>query len=228
MEAPVSSKVITEVVEKTQSAFKKYSERTYKDILRNFIGIFNNLYYVDKNNNTINIKCFHANQERAIAKVNTGDNITLPVITISETETSNNDNRRRYGPILNHEKFWDEDRRRSIRILSLAPRAVNITYQINIWAKYKEDLDQIRENILILFNPDMEIPSKTNNMIKAFFVSEGEASELEATDQQDRVLRKNITINVETYIPSPRFLYTSTGKIEEFKYELQIDDTLTS
>lgn len=226
METPVSNKVLKQITEKTQAAYKSYSERTYKDILRNLIGIFNNLYYIDKNNNSINLKCFHANQERAIAKVTTGDNITLPVLTISETESSNADERRRYSPILVHDKYWDKDKRRSIRLLSLAPKPININYQINIWAKYKEDLDQIRENVFILFNPDLELPLKNNNINKAFFVSETDGSEVEVADQQDRILRKSVIINVESYIPSPKFLYTSTGKIEQFFYELEIDKTL--
>jgi len=226
MENPVSNKVLKEITEKTQAAFKSYSERTYKNTLRNLIGIFNNLYYIDKNNNSVNLKCFHANQERAIARVTTGDNITLPVLTISETESSNDDARRRYSPILVHDKFWDEDKRRSIRLLSLSPKPINISYQINIWAKYKEDLDQIRENIFILFNPDLELPLKNNNINKAFLVSESDGSEIDVPDQKDRVLRKSIIINVESYIPSPKFLYTSTGKIEQFLYDIEIDESL--
>jgi len=223
-EIPVSSKVIREIIEKTNNSTGMFIQKIYKDTLREFINIFGNIYYVDKNNNPIKIKCFHGNQERAVAKTSTGDNVTLPVITISESRTANNDGRRRYSSLLVHDKYWDDDKHRAIRVLSIAPRPIDISYEVNIWTKYKQDMDQIREYIFFLFNPDLEIKTSKSEITKAFLESESDISEVEARDLEDRVLRKKITINVETYIPSPKFLYTSTGKIEEFNYEVEIEN----
>ena len=225
MSSTVSNKVLQEIIEKTNASTGMYVQKVYKDTLRNLINIFGNIYYLDKNNNSVKVKCFHANQERAIAKSTLGDNITLPVITVSENNTSNSDDRRRYNPILVHDKYWHKRKNRAIRALSMAARPIDIKYTINIWSKYKEDLDQIREYIFTLFNPDLEIKTKSSNITKAFLDSESDVEQSEAQDQQDRILKKSITLRVETYVENPKFLYTSTGKIEQINYQIEITDT---
>jgi hypothetical protein len=217
---PVPSQVLQEIVEKTNSAKGMFSQKVFKDILRFLIGTFGKIHYIDRNNNSINVKCFHANQERAVARATVGDNITLPVITISEDTTAEGTNRRRYGTMLVHEKYWHKRQQRAIRTLSMAPTPVDITYTINIWTKYKEDMDQIREYIFLLFNPDLEVQLKSNNVTKSFIATESDVEQEEAPDREDRILKKSIQITVETYIPSPKFLYTSTGKIEKLNYQI--------
>lgn len=215
-----NNKVLNEILEKTSVTTGLSSEGIMKDTLRYLIGLFNNLHYLDRNNNLIKLKCFHANQERAIAKTNTGDNITLPVITVGDNNASPNEERRRYSPLLVHETYWHKRQQKALRILSMSPRPIDINYNINIWSKYKQDLDQIREQIFLMFNPDLEIKTKQSNSTKAYILSESDVEQAEADDTQDRILKKSISIKVETYVPNPKFLYTSTGKIEKFNYEI--------
>ncbi len=217
---PVSNKVLQEVIEKTKTNSDMFSQKLFKDTLRFLINTFSKIHYVDKNNNVIEIKCFHANQERAVAKTVIGDNITLPVITISEKNTEVKQNRARYGPMLVHQNYWHKVRQRAIRTLSLVPTPVDINYNINIWTKYKEDLDQIREYIISTFNPDIEIETKHDGKAKCFITSESDVEQAEASDRDDRILKKTFSLVVETYIPNPKFLYTSTGKIEKFVYQI--------
>jgi hypothetical protein len=224
MTIPINTKVLNEILEKTNISTGMYTQKVYKETLRSLIGLFGNIYYVDRNNQPIKIRCFHGNQERAIAKSTTGDNITLPVITIVEKSSENDEKRNKYKPILIHETYWDKDKQRAVRILSMSPRAINISYDINIWTKYKEDMDQIRESIFILFNPDYEIKTKYSDITKAFIRSETDIKNPEADDGDDRILQKSITIKVETYIPNPKFLYTSTGRIETFNYEIDVTE----
>lgn len=219
-EPTLNSKVVKEIVEKTNSAKGMFSQRVFKDTLRFLINTFGKTYFIDRNNNVVEVKCYHANQERAVAKATNGDNITLPVITISEESSEDSNDRRKYSPMLLHEKYWHKIAQRAVRTLSLAPIPININYSINVWSKYREDMDQIREYIFAIFNPDLEIQTKFNDVTKAFIVSESPIEQDEAEDSQDRVLKKSITIKVETYIPSPKFLYTSTGKIEKLAYEI--------
>lgn len=221
----INYKVLPKIIEKTDESSGIMIHKIYKDTLRYLINIFSNVYYVDKNNNPVKVKCFHANQERAVAKSFVGDNITLPVISIAETKSNADSKRRRYNPILVNDSYWDPNKNRAIRVLSLVPRPVDIDYSINIWAKYKEDIDQIRETIYYKFNPDLEINTKYLNKTKAFITEESPANTMEADDTEDRVLRSSISIKVETYIPSPKFLYTSTGKIEEFNLELFLEES---
>ena len=197
-----------------------FSQKVLKDTLRFLISTFSKIHYTDRNNSLVPIKCFHANQERAIAKTTVGDNITLPVITISEKNIDSKQDRARYGPMLLHQNYWHKIQQRAIRTLSLMPTPVDINYEINIWTKYKEDLDQIREYILLLFNPDIEVETKNNGKSKCFITQESTIENSEASDKDDRILKKTFSITVETYIPSPKFLYTSTGKIEKFVYQI--------
>ena len=217
---PTSNKVLREITEKTIASKGMFSQKVFKDTLRFLINFFGRIHYTDRNNNLISIKCFHANQERAVARSTVGDNITLPVITVSEDSSTESEDRRRYGSLLLHETYWHKIQQRAVRTLSMAPTPIDITYNINIWCKYKEDMDQIRENIVAHFNPDIEVETKFNVLTKCFIVSEDAVQQEEAEDTQDRVLKKTITLKVETYVPSPKFLYTSTGKIEKLIYQV--------
>jgi len=194
----------------------------YKECLRSMIASFNDVGYFSSDDKFNSIKCIHGNAERTIAKLNQENNIVLPIISISQTVSENDDERRRYESVLVHEKYWDANKNRAIRILSLSPRPVNIKYQINIWCKYMSDMDQILEQIRLKFNPEMNVPTPFSTLAKAHLTEEESTGSLVAKDKEDRVLQKTLNVILRTYIPSPRFLVTSTGQIEEIK----VDSTL--
>ena len=106
---------------------------TYKETLRTMIASFNDVGYIDGEDNFQNIRCIHANAERAIAKLKQDNNIILPIISISQTISENDTSRRRYESLIVNEKWWDNDKNRAYRVVSLAPRAVTIRYSLNIW-----------------------------------------------------------------------------------------------
>ena len=83
-------------------------------------------------------------------------------------------------------------------------------------------MGQIAEQIRLLFNPAREIPTKFNTQAKATIEGENDINETDAQDTSDRVLRKEILIEVQTYVPSPKFLITSSGKIESFNVEAEL------
>jgi len=62
----------------------------------------------------------------------------------------------------------------------------------------------------------MEVPTKLSTLTKSFIESEDDVGTVTAADKEDRVLQKTLNIVVRTYVPNPKFLYTSTGKIEKF------------
>jgi hypothetical protein len=192
----------------------------YKNLLRAMIVSFNDIGYISSEDKFTYIKCIHANAERAIAKLKQENNIILPIISIAQTISSNDDSRKRSENILVHEKFWDPEKHRAFRVLSLAPRAINIQYEVNIWTKYMADMDQILEQIRIKFNPEMEIPTKQSTLTKGFIESEEDIGQVAVIDKEDRILKKTINVTVRTYISNPKFLVTSTGKVERFKIEI--------
>tara|TARA_R110002126_G_scaffold231447_2_gene376075 strand:- start:1557 stop:2717 length:1161 start_codon:yes stop_codon:yes gene_type:complete len=191
----------------------------YKESLRSMIASFNDVGYIDSEEKFNSIMCIHANAERAIAKLKQENNIILPIISIGQTVSDNDSSRQKTESLLVNEKYWDAKKNKAYRILSLAPRAVNVKYQVNIWTKYMSDMDQILEQIRLKFNPEMQVPTEFSTLAKAYLDSEDDVGQISVADKEDRVLKKTMNIVLRTYIPSPKFLYTSTGKIEEFKVE---------
>lgn len=192
----------------------------YKETLRAMLASFNDVGYIDSENKFVDVKCIHANAERAVAKIFQEDNLVLPILSMSQTTTDNDAQRDKYEALLVHEKMWDEEKQRAIRVLSLAPRAVNIRYSLNIWGKYLSDVDQILEQVRLKFNPEMNVPTPMSTMTRARIDSEENSTNFEAPDKEDRIIKKTISITVRTYIPNPKFLVTSTGKIEKFVGEI--------
>ena len=72
----------------------------------------------------------------------------------------------------------------------------------------------IRSGIYSLFSPDMNVSTKFSAHNKAFISSERDIGSSVAQDTQDRVIKKSITISLETYIPSPKFEITNTGEVQ--------------
>ena len=77
-------------------------------------------------------------------------------------------------------------------------------------------MDQILEQVRLKFNPEMNVPTEFSTLAKAFLESEDDIGSAAANDKDDRVIKKTLNITLRTYIPSPKFLVTSTGEIAEF------------
>ena len=194
----------------------------YRDTLRSIKNIFGNLYYFDGDDNLTKIKCIVGNPERSIAKLFQESNLTLPIISVIQTSSDNADERRRYVPQVIVESVWNDEIRRGQRVLSVVPRPVDITYEVIIWSKFNEDMDHISTQIRSLFNPSLDVMTPQSDLTKAFIVSEDQVGAFDVGDREDRIVRKKFSISVETYIPSPKFLVTNTGKIEVFNVEAEI------
>lgn len=194
----------------------------YKDTLRAIRDLFSGFKIVDFENKIRAVKCIHANQERSIAKMVQEDNLILPIVSVAQPTTTLNTDRQKYFPMIVSEAIWDDRAQRAKRVVSLAPRPVDISYKITILSKYKSDLDQITEQIYLLFNPTYELQTSFANNTKAILTEESNESSVDVGDREDRILMRGFTVNVETYIPTPKFLITSTGKIERFYNDVTI------
>lgn len=194
----------------------------YRDTLRSMRSLFSRLHIIDSEQKLQSVKCVTANQERSIAKLLQEENIILPLISVAQPNTTANTNRRKYVPLVVSESAWDDRFQRAKRVVSLAPKPVDLTYKISIFAKYKNDLDQLSEQVYLLFNPSHELQTSISNNTKAVLVEESPESSVEVADREDRILTKSFTISVETYIPSPKFVFSSTGKIERFNTDSNV------
>ena len=198
-------------------------DNVYKESLRSMIYSFGNLYYIDGNGNRLRVKTTHGNPERIAGKLKVDNTLILPMITVVETKTTPDLDRGRYQSII-IEKAWDRTKLRATRVLSLPPRPINISYEINIWAKYMSDLDMLRSTIFSRFNPDVSIVTKYSAYNKAFITNERNVGNVEAANADDRILKKTFEVTLETYIPTPKFQVTNTGQIKDFDmFDIVID-----
>tara|TARA_Y100000310_G_scaffold239541_1_gene243156 strand:+ start:710 stop:1459 length:750 start_codon:yes stop_codon:yes gene_type:complete len=194
----------------------------YRESLQAVKEMFGGLKYINADEGTIDIRCIHGNPERTIAKLKQDNNIILPIISIVQTSSEEDENRRRPRQIVLDKKVWSEARQRAFRVFSLAPKAVNLLYDVNVWSKYKSDLDQISEQMHLKFHPSIRIVTSYNKYSQGFLVQETDQSSVDLGDKEDRILRRSYSFKLQTYIPSPQFLLTSTGKIETFNTELEL------
>ena len=72
------------------------------------------------------------------------------------------------------------------------------------------------------FNPGDLLKTPVSGTIKTFLASETNKSSTGTGDREDRILRKSFALEVEAFIPSPKFKVTSTGRMEKVVSELWI------
>ena len=195
----------------------------YKEIVRFLINEFDQLPYLNDELETVLCKCRYGNPERTIAKLNEHDNMIVPLITVSQNSIVEDSTRQRFFPVIMHTTYWNDDTQRAERIISYCDRPVTVQYNINIWAKYIEDMDQLSQQVRLRFNPSIQLRTKFRKDSKAFLVSETNNFNFTVGDKEDRLVRKTFTVSVETYVRSPKFKVTSTGQIEE----VNLDSILT-
>lgn len=197
----------------------------YRDILESLLAFLNdNSIIINGEGKQVKVLAVHGNAERTIAKLKAETNIILPLISVSREDTNEADDRRRFDSILVHEKVWDTKTQRATRIISTPPRPITIVYKINFWTKFVNDMDQLLEITRSRFKPALNVLTPFSDSNKAFIIDEDSASDFTVGDGADRRIVKSLVIEVETYIPSPKFLITSTGKITEFNTEIDIID----
>lgn len=223
--ASVNYNIRNQVIDMSEGKLLPAIDNLYKESLRSILNFLGNTYYIDGNGNREKVRCVYGQPERIASRLNADNTMLLPLISINEIETQNSDDRRRHGHVIISEKKWDPKTRRATRVVSLAPRPINITYEINIWTKYKADLDMIRSGIFTLFNPDVDLKTQFSDYSKCFITNERDLGSFVANDTEDRILQKAITVTLETYIPTPKFRITNTGRITDINFDVEIDET---
>jgi len=214
--------VSNKLLQMTNQKHYAITKTAYYQIMRELLNIFGSLYYTDANDELVKVKCVNGRQERMVGRDKKDTTLVLPLISITEANAVVDTQRSRYNPVLINEKIWDSKENKAKRILSFSPRPVDLMYRINIWAKYAVDMDMLRYAIFSLFNPEMDIRTDFSDYTKAFLESEDDVGEHEASDGTDRILRKSLTIKVETYLPAPKFLYTVNGELEAFNVDVEV------
>ena len=192
----------------------------YRLLVKQMLSSFSDAQIISVEGDVNPVPVWYANYERAIAKIFEDRNLKIPAMTVALSETEEDLARRR--PNFDIE-FWtikDVAAGRATRVASLAPKAVNVSFLVNIWTRYVEDMNQIMEYIQQKFHPHLSVDTDFDDNACAFLTGISENSVLDAPDREDRIIRKTVTFSIETYMPSRQYLIQSNGDIEILNYEV--------
>tara|TARA_R100000458_G_C8267573_1_gene242502 strand:+ start:924 stop:1772 length:849 start_codon:yes stop_codon:yes gene_type:complete len=195
----------------------------YRKTSKELLSLFSDAQILGEDLKAVPVEVFYANPERAIAKLFKTRNLTLPVITLSIADTEEATDRRRPNYDV---EFWtvkDSKRNRFTRVASLSPKAVNVSYQIHLWSRYVEDMNQLVEYVMNKFRPHLRIETNFNINGHGFITAVSDNSTLSVPDREDRIIRKTVTFNVETYMPTRQYMIQSNGEIREMHFETTVD-----
>jgi len=193
----------------------------YKEVLRSLLSSMS-LSYIDDQSEYKEVKLHHGRQERTIAKKFQENNLILPYSTLYQSAVAEDPGKRRSWGVLQMSKKWDDATQRAQRVVSYVDIPVKIEYTLSIWSKYVSHLDQLSSQIRSNFNPHKNLSIKDTNILKGYLSLEQDISKTDVGDQEERLLRKTFTIEVQGYIPSPKFLLTNTGKITSINTDFWI------
>jgi hypothetical protein len=193
----------------------------YKELLRTLLHQIP-LSYINDQGERVDVKMHHGRQDRLVAKMFQENNLVLPYSTIYQSAVENDTDRHRTSLNLLARSVWDDDSQRAIRVISLPDVPVKLTYRLSVWTRHLGDLDQIAAQIRSRFHPDITLQTPWSHLTKAYLTQEEDDGSIDAQDREDRVLRRNFDITIHTYIPSPEYRVTSSGKIEKFSIDVDI------
>ena len=194
----------------------------YRKTSKALLNIFSDGQIVGADNEIHPVNCNYANYERAIAMLFKSRNLTLPMMTLAISDTVEDFERRKPNTDI---EFWtikDEKRGRYTRVASLAPKAVKVSYQLNLWTRYVEDMNQLLEYVMAKFRPYLRVGTDFITNAPAFITAVSDNSTLTAPDKEDRIVRKTVTFEVETWMPTRQYMIQSNGTITEMKYEVSL------
>lgn len=195
--------------------------RSFTRRLKELLGDFQVL----KGDDTLRtIEIIYANPERAVAKITEDKTTILPLLSLQFDGINIDSLRRKPLEALVEKRFWDAERQRAVRYMALAPVAANIEFSINIWGKYVEEVNQLTEQILLRFRPNMPIDIREDEIYQAFIRDVSDNAELIVKDQEDRLVKRSVRFEVQSYIPSQVFRFTNTGEIRTLNYEVYLDE----
>lgn len=138
----------------------------------------------------------------------------LPMLTIERTGYTRSGDR--LNSLHNEVKYEITSKNRNYQLLTPVP--IDISYTVNVIAKYPEDIDKIASNFLVMFNNDIYVTCEhpkyegvmmNNQIIMADSVSEEHPSELDPT--QDDFIIASFQFTFKTY------LFGGTQKAKKIK-----------
>lgn len=193
----------------------RYTADFFRDLTEAMIGNLKDLYVIDQDEKVNDeIEVIFGNQERAVAKMNEDRTLKLPLVSVTIAGNVPTFERKRPDFNLITERIFVRSERRAYRLVSFSPKPVDLVFRINLYSKYLEDLNQLTEQIEDKFQPFLRLETKNGNSTHAFIDSSTDQSAFSVADRQDRVVQKSFSITAQGYIPRPKFILASNGKLK--------------
>tara|TARA_A100001201_G_scaffold130427_2_gene116223 strand:+ start:1429 stop:2268 length:840 start_codon:yes stop_codon:yes gene_type:complete len=214
-----------QIFEREEKNFR--SLEFYRKTSKSLLNLFSDVQVVGADNKAKPVNCNYANYERAIAMLFKSRNLTLPIMTLAISDTVEDLQRRKPNTDI---EFWtvqDKKRRRHTRIAAMAPKAVKVSYQLNLWTRYVEDMNQLIECVMAKFRPYLRVGTDFITNAPAFITAVSDNSTLTPPDREDRIIRKTVTFEVETWMPTRQYMIQSNGDIVEMKYNTSIETDIS-
>lgn len=184
--------------------------------------LFGNLVVIDEQGVAHPVPIMWSTQERAVAAViqenvrkDTSlvvDRVKLPLMSIYSNNFSFNQSRYTYHQAVNyfknrqnHSKLLSREKRDNDTVFGLARGIpVDINYQLTLWTYFVEDMNQILEQILLKFSPIAYIRIQGvqwETIVKLDSIANN--IDTEPGNAANRVIKFQIGMTVETYVPQP-------------------------
>lgn len=197
----------------------------YRHFTRRVKELFSDLQVLKGDDTIRKVDIIYANPERAIAKIMEGKSTQLPLLSLQLDGIDVALDRRKPMEALVEKKFWIPDQQRAIRYMALAPVAVNLSFAVNVWGKYVEEVNQLTEQIILLFRPNLPVDIRPDEVYQAFLQDVSDSFQVDVGDRQDRVLKRVVRFNIESYVPGNVYKFTNTGEIVSMSYEFYLEET---
>lgn len=194
----------------------------YRKTSRELLNIFSDAQIIGSDNEVQPVTVSYANYERAIAMLFKTRNLTLPQMTLAISDTVEDFERRKPNTDI---EFWtirDKKSMRSTRVAAMSPKAVKVSYQLNLWARYVEDMNQLIEYVMNKFRPQLRVGTDFLTNAPAFITAVSDNSTLTVPDREDRIIKKTVTFEVETWMPTRKYMIQSNGAIREMRYDVEL------
>lgn len=186
------------------------------------MDLFRNIIVIDENGLQHKVPIIWGTQEKAVAyvlqdnvrkdKTLVVDRIRLPILSIHQSDIQMNLDHFTYSQARTRGRrpdgkpaFTIDEKFERDTVFGVSRGIpIDITYTLNAWTLYIEDMNQILEQILLKFNHVAYINVRGINWeVIAKLNSIGNNIEVEPGDQAIRVIKYQFNITVESYIPQP-------------------------
>ena len=183
----------------------------YRAVDQILIDWLKTLTYTDKNGIEKPLEnVVYSTPEKAFSKGNLNQNgrILLPSVSLFRISVNQNDIKWKYPTSRATAYSYTEKDLTALNQKNIGVIPVDISYQIDIWTKYQDDMQYLWYQITKAFNPELRLKAIFNINgyqieIPANCYLEGinDNSDLEPDEESDRKLRATADIRVETFMP---------------------------